>query len=355
MRIALLEFGLLPLHDRGGRLNLQIGRRKRRSLRHRLQLFQPVQAPVERVVRAVQVGTQRFGIHGATQRRVEHRRAGEFVERLHHLFSAGRLLAAQRSAQLVGDERTVGELLQRFLVAGFANRAFLHVFAGSVPIHRVGAGLGRDVHQRVPGHLFHGGPSLGPRGIRGGGRLVGGGEEVRYELLQLARRLLAARHLFRGRRGQLQNIHRHHVQNRQNLLRSRLGVAVDFLQVARHQLRPHLQDLGRLVGSVVGGDVVVPPVVLVIRFGVLLCPGVQVLEQRRRVGLIFQGLVVDVVFALVLDLLLGRGRRRWGLRPGELSSSSENDGAHYGDGRDSVVGPIHDMQRVPPACFSLLN
>jgi hypothetical protein len=82
--------------------------------------------------------------------------------------------------------------------------------------------------------------------------------------------------------------------------------------------------------------------------------------------LIFQGLIVNIVFALVFDLLRGWGCRRWwslrwwslrwwSLRSGELNCSRENHGTHYGDGRDPVVGPIKIVQRVPPACFPLLN
>src|ERR1019366_6373738 len=88
---------------------------------------------------------------------------------------------------------------------------------------------------------------------------------------------------------------------------------------------------------------------------------VQILEQDRRGGLIFKGLVVDVVFALVFDLLLGWGPRCWGRRRrgsrrlGELSSSRKNHGAHNGDGRDSVVGPIRNMQRSASCLSSFLN
>jgi hypothetical protein len=77
--------------------------------------------------------------------------------------------------------------------------------------------------------------------------------------------------------------------------------------------------------------------------------------------LIFQGLIVNIVFALVFDLLRGWGCRRWwslrwwSLRSGELNCSRENHGTHYGDGRDPVVGPMKIVQRVPPACFPLLN
>jgi hypothetical protein len=77
--------------------------------------------------------------------------------------------------------------------------------------------------------------------------------------------------------------------------------------------------------------------------------------------LIFQGLIVNIVFALVFDLLRGWGCRRWwslrwwSLRSGELNCSRENHDTHYGDGRDPVVGPIKIVQRVPPACFPLLN
>src|SRR5437868_6487718 len=61
-------------------------------------------------------------------------------------------------------------------------------------------------------------------------------------------------------------------------------------------------------------------------------------------GLVFQSLIIDIVLALILDLLLGCG-----LRLGKLSSSRENHGTHYGYGRDSVIDPIRNMQRLPPA------
>ena len=53
-----------------------------------------------------------------------------------------------------------------------------------------------------------------------------------------------------------------------------------------------------------------------------------------------------------IELLAGR---QFSLRSGELNCSRENHGTHYGDGRDPVVGPIKIVQRVPPACFPLLN
>ena len=90
---------------------LKPGRRERRALRLLLQLLQTFVAAVISGIDAVRVVRDLLGVGSAAQRRVDHRRAHERVDRAR--LELGRLVrrrvgfATQRAAQIVRNRRIV--------------------------------------------------------------------------------------------------------------------------------------------------------------------------------------------------------------------------------------------------------
>jgi len=142
--------------------------------------------------------------------------------------------------------------------------------------------------------------------LRLGGRrrFVRGREICRREFKQLVRGLLAGGELVGVGVGRLLHVKRRQVEHRDNLL----GSLERGVEIFGKQLRGRVHYFRRLVGAVVGRDVAKRPVIFEIGLGILLRPGIEVLQLLGRVGVVFDDLVVQVVFGPILGLLLGLGR-----------------------------------------------
>ena len=126
-----------------------------------------------------------------------------------------------------------------------------------------------------------------------------------------------------------------------------LGIFENGIEILGQQLPGDIQLLGGLLGASVGLNVIEQSIVFIVGVGILLRPGVQILQQlgpslRRRV---FQDIVENIVFALILDFLLGLrrlGRRLAArrLRAGVLCRPRHDDGTHNGDSRYPFQRPI---------------
>ena len=264
------------------------------------------------------------------------------------LYRLGLPLAILGPAQIVRDDGAIGELLQGLGEGRFSRFAGTGVLVpgGGVFLKKIHAGPHGDHPERRIGEVVEVLPRLGPIGVAGILRLVGRHEVCRHEIHQQVRRFLASGGLLRrGTRGFL-DVHASHVKNRDDLR----GICDHGLEILGQQLPGDIQLLARLVGAVIGLHVIQQSIVLIIGLGILLRPGVQVLQQlgpglRPRV---FQDVVENVVFALILNFLLGlrrRGRRLAArrLRAGALCRPRHDDGKHNGDSRYPFQRPIKVM------------